>query len=145
MMKIIKLTVKGASGYCSVDDAYEDKVTLTPSSISYEYKPHPLAQSETNIHKKWSYKTNSPAFKELFDAIAAKAPEYLHNDDELLALDIGPIDLVVTFEDKHKESVHLFCPSEYFEDLFHLIKKLVPSFEDIPIVLLTHEDYDILD
>ena len=138
--------IKGASGYGSVDEAYEDKVTITPSSISYEYKPHPYAQSETNIHRQWSYKTTSPAFQALFEAIAAKAPEYLYNNDELLmALDIGPIDLVVTFEDKHKESLHLFCPSEYFADLFRLVKQMVPGCEDIPAVLLTQEDYESIE
>lgn len=144
-MKIIRIVIKGASGYGPVDAAYEDKVILTPSSISYEYKPHPQAQSESNIHRKWSYKSNSSAFCELFDAIAAKTPEYLHDDGELLALDIGPTDLVVTFEDKHKESVHLFCPSEYFADYFRLIKRMIPPCEDIPAVLMTHEDYEILD
>ena len=145
-MKIIRIKVKGASGYCPVDEAYEDKVTLTPTSISYEYKPHPYAQSETNIHKKWSYTTNSPLFRERFEAIAAKVPDYLYNDDEvLMALDIGPIDIVVTFEDKHKESLHLFCPSEYFADLFRLIKQMVPGCEDIPAVLLTQEDYESID
>ena len=145
-MEIIRIVVKGASGYGSVDEAYEDKVTLTPTSISYEYKPHPYAQSETNIHKKWSYTTNSPLFRELFEAIAAKVPDYLYNDDEvLMALDIGPIDIVVTFEDKHKESLHLFCPSEYFADLFRLIKQMVPGCEDIPAVLLTQEDYESID
>lgn len=141
-MKIVRIVIKGASGYGPVDEAYEDKVTLTPSSISYENKPHPCAQSDTNIHKKWSYTTNSSAFRELFEAISAKIPEYLHNDDDvLMALDIGPIDIVATFEDKHKESLHLFCPSEYFADLFRLIKQMVPSCEDIPAVLLTQEDY----
>lgn len=145
-MEIIRIVVKGASGYGSVDDAYEDKVTLTPTSISYEYKPHPYAQSDTNIHKKWSYTTNNPAFRELFEAIAAKTPEYLYNnDDVLMALDIGPIDLVVTFGDKHKESLHLYCPSEYFADLFRLIKHMVPGCEDIPAVLLTQENYESID
>ena len=145
-MQIIRIVIKGASGYGPVDEAYEDKVILTPSSISYEYTPHPHAQSETNIHKKWLYKTTSPAFRNLFDAIAAKAPEYLYNNDELLmALDIGPIDLIVTFEDKHKESLHLYCPSEYFADLFRMIKQMVPGCEDIPAVLLTQEDYESID
>lgn len=145
-MKITRIAVKGASGYGPADEAYEDKVTITPSSISYEYKPHPYAQSAANIHKKWSYTTNSPAFRELFEAIADKTPEYLYNnDDVLMALDIGPIDLVATFEDKHKESLHLFCPSEYFADLFRLIKQMVPGCEDIPAVLLTQEDYESID
>lgn len=38
-MEIIRITIKGSSGFSSVDEAYRDKVTLTPHSISYEYKP----------------------------------------------------------------------------------------------------------
>lgn len=144
-MNIIRIVIKGASGYGPLDEAYEDKVIITPTSISYEYKPHPLAQSETNIYRKWSYKTNSPAFKEVYEAIIAKTPEYLHDDDELMALDIGPTDIVVTYEDKHKESVHLYCPSEYFADYFRLIKQLVPKCEYIPTVLLTPEDYECIE
>lgn len=141
-MEIIRIVIKGASGYGPVDCAYEDKVTLTPSSISYEYKPHPMSQSETNIYRKWSYTTNSPMFKDTFDMVAAETPKYLHSEDELLALDIGPTDIIVTYEDKHKESLHLFCPSEYFADLFRLIKLLIPPCEDIPAVLMTQEDYE---
>lgn len=46
-MQIIRIVIKGASGYGPVDEAYEDKVTLTPSSISYEYNPHPYAHSDS--------------------------------------------------------------------------------------------------
>lgn len=41
--EIIRITIKGASGYGSVDKAYEDRLSLTSSSISYEYKPHPYS------------------------------------------------------------------------------------------------------
>ena len=54
-MDIIKIMIKSASGYGPIDDAYEDKITLTDSSISYEYTPHPLSQSELNVYRKWSY------------------------------------------------------------------------------------------
>lgn len=144
-MQIVRIVIKGASGYGPVDEAYEDKVTLTPSSISYKYNPQPYAQSETIIHKQWSYKTDSPAFRELFEAIAAKTPEYLYNNDELLmALDIGSIDLVVTFEDKHKESLHLFCPSEYCADLFRLcflLKRIMnPSIILVDCIIWRHSN-----
>ncbi|MDO4176589.1 MAG: hypothetical protein Q4D99_03815 [Bacillota bacterium] len=46
-MDIIKITIKGASGYGPVDEAYEDKDVLTENAITYEYKPHAMAQSET--------------------------------------------------------------------------------------------------
>ena len=57
-MDIIRIVIKGASGYGCADDAYEDKVTLTDSSISYEYTPHPMSESEFNIPRRWSYKTD---------------------------------------------------------------------------------------
>ena len=40
MAKIARVLIKGTSGFCSVYEAYSDKVTVTPDSISYEYKPY---------------------------------------------------------------------------------------------------------
>ena len=141
-MDIIKITIKGASGYGPVDEAYEDKITLTDSSISYEYKPHQMAQSETNVYRKWSYKTTSPVFKQIYKEVAATTPYYLYNDEILFATDIGSTQIIATFEDKHKESVNYFCPSEFFRDYFKLIKKLVPETEYTPAVLLTEDDFE---
>ena len=63
MPDIIKIVIKGASGYCCSDEAYNDKVTITSDSIAYEYIP--CLESELNPKRKWSYKTNSPLFKVL--------------------------------------------------------------------------------
>lgn len=65
VMDIIRIVIKSASGYGPLTEAYEDKLTITSSSISYEYKPHPMSESETNIYRKWSYRATSPLFKEL--------------------------------------------------------------------------------
>lgn len=37
MKYIVRIVIKGASGYCPADEAYNDKVTITPGSISYEF------------------------------------------------------------------------------------------------------------
>lgn len=140
-MKINRITIKGASGYCCVDEAYEDKISITSSSISYEYKPHPDSNLETNIYRKWSYKTNSPVFEQLFKKLAEKTPNILNCDEKLLATDIGPVQIIVSFEDKHRKSANYFCPSEFFADYFRLIKQMVPSTEYIPVTLLTQEDF----
>lgn len=136
-----KIVIKGASGYGTVDEAYEDKVTLTESSISYEYKPHPMSELETSVPMKWSYKTNSPLFKQIYMEIAEKTPYFLYNDEILFATDIGPTEIIATFDDKHKETVNYFCPSEFFLEYFRLIKKLVPETEYTPAVLLTEDDF----
>ena len=134
--------IKSASGYGPIDDAYEDKVLLTDSSICYEYTAHPMSESDINVHCKWSYKTDSPLFKSIFKEIATKTPEYLYNDEILFACDIGPTIITATFEDKHKETVNYFCPSEFFAEYFRLIKKLVPPCEEVPVVLKTNEDFE---
>ena len=45
-MDIVRITIKGESGYGPVDEAFSDKVTITDSSIKYEYKPHPCSNLE---------------------------------------------------------------------------------------------------
>ena len=142
MPDIVRITIKGASGYGPVDEAYEDKITLTDSSISYEYKPHPMSDSETNVYRKWSYKTTNPHFKEVFEEVAAKTPDFINCDDILFVHDIGPTEIIATYNDKHRESANFFCPSEYFKDYFKIIKMLVPEFEDVPMVLTTNDDFD---
>lgn len=141
-MDIIKIVLKGASGYGPVNEAYEDKLMLTDSSASYEYKPHEMSHSGTNVYRKWSYKTTSPVFKQIFKEVAEKTPYYLHCDEILFADDIGPMEIIVTFEDKHREKVNYFCPSEFFREYFNLIKKLVPETEYTPAVLLTADDFE---
>lgn len=134
-MDIIRIVIKGESGYCSHENSYKDKVTITPSSITYEYVP--VVESEKNSHHKWSYKTDSQAFAELYNKAAKIAPRYLNRLDDEFVYDIGATELVITFEDKHRESAEFLVTSDFFEDLFRVIKKMVPGCEDLPLVLCT--------
>ena len=140
MKKIIRVIIKGASGYCSVDEAYTDKVTITSSSIAYEYIPE--IESEMNPKRKWSYKTNNPLFAIAFDKICGMMPEILYNDEILMVTDIGPISFTVTYEDKTKEYTSYWCNGDNFYEVFKLIKQLVPDTEYVPAVLLTSDDYE---
>ena len=36
-MKTKKIVIKSTSGFCPVDYAYNDKLTITANSIAYEY------------------------------------------------------------------------------------------------------------
>ena len=141
MTDIVRIIIKGVSGYGPIDEAYEDKLVITSSSISYEYKPHPESNSKRNIYRKWSYKTISPMFKEIYDRIADMTPYYLHNREVLFVTDIGPTIITATFDDKHRETVNYFCLSEFFKDYFRTIKQLIPACERTPAVLLTSEDF----
>lgn len=141
-MNVKKIVIKGASGYGHLDEAYEDKLIITPDSISYEYKPHPESKLGTNIYRKWNYKTTSPLFKELYHQVSEMLPKYLYSEDILFATDIGQTEITATFEDGHREKTNYYCPSEYFAEWFQVIKQMVPACEYIPVVLLTNEDYE---
>ena len=52
MKDIVKIVIKGTSGYCCVDEAYNDKLVITSDAISYEYTP--IKESKINPKRKWS-------------------------------------------------------------------------------------------
>lgn len=42
-MKTKKIVIKSTSGFCPVEYAYNDKLTITANSIAYEYVLHLLS------------------------------------------------------------------------------------------------------
>lgn len=139
--KLIKtIRIKGYSGYCPVEEAYEDKVTIDEDSISYEYKP--VIESETNPSRKWRYKTNSPLFKSEFCAISDMVASVIERDIDYFCTDIGGVEFSISYTDGTRDSKHYFIPGDEFADLFCYIKRLVPNTEYIPAVLLTSEDFE---
>lgn len=137
---IARIVIKGASGYGSADEAYNDKVTITPTSISYEYKP--MYESELNPSRKWSYKTNSPIFRMMYDKVAGMLPAIIERGIQEFCTDIGGIEFTITYSDKTKFKELYWVPGDYFEELFVAIKRMVPETEYTPAVLLTSEDFD---
>lgn len=140
MSDIIKIVIKGASGYCCSDEAYNDKVTITSDSIAYEYIP--FFESELNPKRKWSYKTDSPLFKVLYSNVVELLPRYLEKDIEGFCTDIGGIEFIVTYSDKSKYKNIFWVLGDDFIDLFRVIKQMIPTTEYTPAVLLTSEDFD---
>ncbi len=132
---IIRITIKSESGYCSAEDAYNDKVTITRGSIQYEYKP--LYASEMNTAQNWSYKTSNPDFQKRFDELVVLIPAALKRQDDPFVTDIGAITFLVTYADKTKKERTFFLLGDEFRDLFFIIRQMVPSCECIPMVLQT--------
>ncbi len=140
MNQIIKIVIKGDSGYGCIDEAYRDKVTVTPESIAYEYTPQ--VESELNPKRKWSYKTNSPIFHIWYQKIESMIPDIMNIEKEPFCLDIGSTIFVITYADKKKATREFYCDGDYFKECFNCIKEMVPSCEYVPAVLLTDEDYN---
>lgn len=81
-MKTKKIVIKSTSGFCPVDYAYSDKLTITPNSIAYEYKPYLENDNSLNVYRKWSYKTTNSIFSLAFAKIAVAVDEILKRDQE---------------------------------------------------------------
>jgi len=140
MADIIRITIKGESGYGPVDEAYSDKVTIDRDSIRYEYKP--VVESEINPPRKWSYKTSSPIFQKLFREAAAAVEVILNWEEEPFVTDLGVTSFTVTYADKTKATRDFILPGDDFKECFAIIKQMVPGCEYTPAVLLTSDDYD---
>lgn len=138
MNSIVKIVIKGSSGYGPGDLAYEDKLTLTASSIAYEYNP--LFASEENPVRKWSYKTTADDFGMLFSQISELMPRVMNPEFECFACDAGMVDFTVTYADKGKQHRTHWGFCDDFREIFSLIQILVPRTERIPEVIRIYDD-----
>lgn len=39
MNKIVKVIIKGTSGYCSIEDEYKEKITIGQNKVKYHFLP----------------------------------------------------------------------------------------------------------
>lgn len=140
MADIIRITIKGSSGFCCITEAYNDKITIEPRSIQYEYIP--VMESDINIPRKWSYRTTSPVYQKLFNEVAVAVEAILNSGEEPDVTDIGATSFMITYDDKAKRGRDFFLPREDFKECFLLIKQMVPGCEYTPVVLLTSEDFE---
>ena len=141
-MKAKRIVIKSTSGYCPVDYAYRDKLTITPNSIAYEYKPYLEDDNVLNPYRKWSYKTTNADFVLLFEKITGAVEEILKRDQEPMYCDSGNIDFIVTHEDGSKATREFGVPADEFEECFKIISEIIPVTEDIPAVIRLSEEYD---
>ena len=133
-----RIVIKGESGFCSIDEAYTDAVTITPDWISYKYEPREV--SEHNLPTSWAYQPSGLGHRALYDELAEMVAGILEQDDEESVTNIGSTTFAVTYPDgtgKHKD---FRMPSDDFAGCFALVKKMVPSEEAIPRVLMTSDD-----
>ena len=139
MADIIRIVIKGGSGYGPVDEAFSDKVTIDRDSIRYEYKP--VLESKINMPRKWLYKTSSPIFQKLFRKAAVAVVDILNCEEKPFVTDLGVTSFTVTYADKTKATRDFILPGDDFKECFTIIKQMVPGCEYTPAVLLTSEDY----
>lgn len=141
MAEIVRIVIKGSSGYWAGNESFSDKITIAPGSMSYEYMP--MMESDTNPKRKWRYTTTSSIINLKHKEIAKMVSAVIDSEITEFCTDIGGIEFNVTFADKTKFKNIYWVPGDHFEDLFRLIKSIVPDCEYVPAVLLTDDDYEV--
>lgn len=139
-MKTKKIVIKSTSGFCPVDYAYNDKLTITANSIAYEYKPYLESDNSLNVCRKWSYKTTNSIFSLAFEKIAMAVDEILSRDQEAMYCDSGNIDFIVTYDDGKKTAREFGVPADEFADCFKIIREIIPATEEVPEAIRISED-----
>ena len=130
-MKTKKIVIKSTSGFCPVDYAYNDKLTITANSIAYEYKPYFESDNSLNVRRKWSYKTTNTIFSSAFEKIPVAVDEILSRDQEAMYCDDG-----------NKVVREFGVPADEFADCFKIIREIIPVTEDVPEAIRISEDCD---
>ena len=138
MKDVIRITIKGSSGYGPYYEAYEDKVVISSDTIRYEFIPK--VQTSNHTVSKWSYKTTSPKYDHLFRKTVTAVEEILNRDEYIFATDVGMTSFMIQYSDKTKQKREFFSPSDEFKDCFAIIKQMIPGCEEIPAVLRTFDD-----
>ena len=121
MADIIRIIIKGGSGYRPVDEAYSDKVTIDRDSIRYEYKP--VVESDINVPRNWSYKTTSPIFLKLFTEATDAVEKILNRKEESFLTDLGVTTFTVTYADKTKTTRDFILHEDEFKNALTLLNK----------------------
>lgn len=138
MKEIIKICIKGESGYGCIEDAYHDRLVIVPDGMNYEYLP--AVESEINPKRKWKYTTNSPLYEELYKKIAKMVAEIINAEITEKCTDIGGIEFQITYADKSKVKKVYWVSGDCFAELFELIKQIVPECEYTTAGLLRSVD-----
>lgn len=98
--------------------------------------------SEMNPVQKWSYTTNSLAFRKLFELAVRAVDEIFVRDPQYPGTDMPVTGFEVFFENgDYTEKTYMVRPDE-FSACFAILKKMVPNCELIPWTLQTSEDYE---
>lgn len=139
MSEITKIVIKGSSGDCCKEESYRDKIVITEESIAYEYRP--MVETKINPTRKWSYKTTSPVFKNLYGDLIGILPDIIDRDIDDFFPNLGNLQFNLTYSDNTKYRRGYYTPADEFKYCFLMIKRMVPDCEYIPALLLSEDDY----
>ncbi len=123
MKHIKRITIKSGSGYCCIEDAFTDRLTVTEDSVRYEYMPY---SAEFADKWGWSYRTTCQEFASLFGELEKIVPVLLADEEECLICDAGMTELIVTYEDGTRAKREITHRPYGYDTLSDLLRRMIP-------------------
>ena len=133
MKEIKRITITSHSGNVTMDGVYEDKLSITAESITYEYKP--FRPSAKNPLVKWSHRTNSVEFAKQFKTICKLTEKAFTKKRNESYDDVGAIGFCITYTDNTRTVKETDAWDNSYVELFDAIREMLPQSERVPVVL----------
>ena len=140
MNDVKRIVITSTSGYGSVADAYQDRLTLTLEGISYKRTPE--IESDYNYGRTWTFKTNNREYQGYVDYLAEKVVELIRNGIPYEVTDVGVIGFTVVYEDGTRLKDSYKINSSYFSNILSGLEEYLPRCETLPILSYDDEEDD---
>ncbi len=138
MKHIKRITLRSGSGYCCIEDAYTDRLTVTAGSVRYEYVPY---SAEFADKWGWSYRSTASTFRELFGELEKTVPGLLADDEECLICDGGMTELIVTYEDGTRAKKDITHRPTGYDTLIAILRRMIPLQNSaMPMILREYDE-----
>ena len=138
MNDVKRIVITSTSGYGSVADAYQDRLTLTLEGISYKRTPE--IESDYNYGRTWTFKTNNREYQGYVDYLAEKVAELIRNGIPYEVTDVGVIGISVIYADGTKLKDSYQINRGYFSGILSELSEFIPPCELIPVLLDYNEE-----
>ena len=130
MAEITKVTITKNPGYGCSSTMFQEKITITASSIEYKLIPH--MNNKRDAEKHWKYQTNSGAVKNMIKEVFDELGKIVWLDENANCRDIGSIEFAITYSDKTRFKKTYWRPLTDFRKGLLAIRDMIPGTEQMP-------------
>lgn len=129
--EIIRITITNWPAYSG--QGFEEILIIEPNGIRCTTRPF-LFPSQENTTQ-WSYYTESPAFRSLFEEAADKVRKVLAQNYIFDREDVPGREIIITYADHKTEGNDYIRMPEEYKEFAEVVIKMVPKFEEKPELL----------
>lgn len=110
MTEVSKITLIGHSGWGPVEEAYEERLTVSAAEVTYRY--HPIKATAENVAHRWRYWTDGSALVNAFENLAAVVVDLVNKQVVPNALDAPELEFFGGVHGSKTAKAFTFLPAQ---------------------------------